>query len=443
MSNDKKLNELSTLQESQIDKKKKEMIITVVKSGTSKRKNYYSPAVLKESAPRFSDIKMYIDHQDPTKVGKEARSLRDWIGTLKESWYVDDGPNQGRIDARVKIRDEEFWDLVVRASDEGFLNEIGTSMDANAIARLGKDPNGNTAQIVESIHDPHSVDVVTEASAGGSVNEIFESAIAEEEKSMKDIEKMTIDELMELRPDLVKSIHESAIQEIDSETDQEIQRLIDEEDYYLDEETGELWSPDELVELEEELNERGYGIDNDGNLVELEEEEVEEEMEEPVMQEANINSINDVPDSIAKELMRMGYQAATKDSKELEGLEEDQITQKVQESRITRLERDLADAREELVEVRESHVELATHASAVRMLRESGLPTVSKEKLLPYMVGKTDDEMMELVTQECEYLERISPTIINDPAIQESSIESETQNAQARMDHLVGGIDKE
>jgi len=71
------------------------------------------------------------------------------------------------------------------------------------------------------------------------------------------------------------------------------------------------------------------------------------------------------------------------------------------------------------------------------MLRESGLPTASKKKLLEHMVGLAPKEMSILIKEEREYLENLSPTLIHDPVIQESAIESERDTAQARLDIIV------
>lgn len=434
MSSKKDISHIESLREAKLDLAKKEIEITIIRTGTSQRRNYYSPKVLKEAAPLFAGIKMYMDHQDPDRASKEARSLKDWIGTVKESWYEGDD-KQGAVKGKSAIRNEEFWDLVSRAATEGWLNEVGLSIDALAQARIGRDPAGQTAQIVESIIQPRSVDAVTEASAGGSIDNLKESAIAEEVLFMEGLDKLTLDELLEARPDLIQTIQEGAVAEVQDELDEATEAEVEElegQGFYLDRESGVLYSPEDLEEIEQTLGDMGYAVTDDGEVVSLEDDEVDDEADNEVEDgdEEIVATID--PDKLRLE----GYEAAVRDM-EIQNAQESMVSRPNVE--VANMGRQLKQLNEKVAQVTESHVELATTAIATKMLRESGLPEVTKSKLLPYMVGRSEEEMTALIQEECAYLEKIAPTVIRNPHIQEASIESDRVTAQARLDLLVTG----
>src|SRR3990167_10303045 len=100
------------------DVPKKKVNMSLIKSGRSQRGNYYSDEVLEEAAPKFSGIKMYIDHPDEKDLGK-PRSLRDWAATILESKW---DPTKHSIDATVGIRDDWLWNKVQTGKEEGWLN---------------------------------------------------------------------------------------------------------------------------------------------------------------------------------------------------------------------------------------------------------------------------------------------------------------------------------
>lgn len=434
-----------TLQESKVDEGKKEIELVVIKSGLSQRKNYYPAQVLKEAAPLFSGVKMYMDHQSPDKVGVEARSFRDWIGTIKESWYVGDERN-GQIVARAAIRNPEFWNIVLEASKGGYLDEIGISIDALAAARIGSDPEtGQTAQLVESIKKPRSVDAVTMASAGGSISEVFESAIAEEVTELDKLNEMTLEELIDARPDLIKEIYEAALEEVVDEeedtedlTEEDVQSLLD-AGYEIDED-GELWSPEELDELENMIAEEGYYVDEDGELApiidpdEMVADDDDEDYEEGITYESAIFDASDAEDFVSQ-----GYNLALRDLQESQDGVIDAINSGEKDRQIADLQDKVAYLTEALVSVSDDTTSLRNEQLAVKMLRESGLPGVSKRKLMPYLLTQESaQEMAELIAEERLYLEEIDPTMVHDPIIHESAIESDMEEAQGRLDSVIG-----
>ena len=198
------------------DKDKRQIKVILIEAGTNfSKKRHYPERTLKEAAMIFSGLKMFIDH--PTQreeVEKPERSIEHWVATIIESWYED-----RKIMARVQIHKDWFWESL--SEDETFRNHIGISI--NTAGRFSmKMIDGEMMQVVEELTSPKSVDWVTEPGARGRVEALIESAyqksIQEDDHTM--LEKITLKELKESRPDLVEAISKS-IQESASNKDKD------------------------------------------------------------------------------------------------------------------------------------------------------------------------------------------------------------------------------
>ena len=180
----------------------------ILEAGFNKSgKRYYPERVIKEAASLFAGVKMYLDHEDKKSV--LPRSVRDWVSTMTESWSSDDARRLcGNIVPHNSGLREILENPVARKA-------IGLSIDVTGKQKLGV-IDGKTTHIVESLDIAHSVDWVTEAGAGGR---LMESDAKENQDIM--LEGLTIEELTEARPDLVKEMREAAVAEAEASEDED------------------------------------------------------------------------------------------------------------------------------------------------------------------------------------------------------------------------------
>jgi len=202
---------LSLLEARNTDLDKGTMEVVLLKTGRSANGNYYSTELLE--SPKTVELfkpklKMYVDHDTPNNT--KARKMRDWTATLLESWVEDIGDGSKALVGRVALRDGDggnFRNIVGRAQEHGYLDEIGLSINARGLTRFGK-IDGKMSKIVESFERVKSVDFVTEQAAGGGITSLHE-AIGQTEEELAMLDELKLEELKEARPDLFDEITES------------------------------------------------------------------------------------------------------------------------------------------------------------------------------------------------------------------------------------------
>ncbi|HEX21402.1 MAG TPA: hypothetical protein ENH19_01965 [Actinobacteria bacterium] len=152
-----------------------EIVLIEAGPGNKNYNAYYPAETLARDYKIFEGSKMYIDHlsaAEERKLGGLPRSIKDWVSTVKETWY---DPTTSQIKGGVKFTQDWFKDLVKEAKDE-----IGVSIHAIARGKPGR-INGELKKIVEAFTQVSSVDWVTEAGAGGKVIKILEAHFNEDE----------------------------------------------------------------------------------------------------------------------------------------------------------------------------------------------------------------------------------------------------------------------
>ncbi len=187
-----------------------EISVILIEAGTNDMKRRHYPVkTIEEAAPLFTGLKMYINH--PTKSEEKERperNLTDWASTIMESRAID-----GKAVAKVSVHDP--W-LRERLSNQTFRENVGLSINAGGLVSHGK-VNGKDMQIVEKItlnrrNGPASVDWVTEAGARGRVaKQLFESRGRKKTMELNDV---TLTEMLKERPDLIKELKESIVNEL-------------------------------------------------------------------------------------------------------------------------------------------------------------------------------------------------------------------------------------
>ena len=198
---------------------KREVILTIIQSGWGNKahNHYYPPSALREAADRqaFTNVKMFVDHLSESQrrtLGGLPRSVRDLVGRIKETWYDEESKT---LKGRAKLV-PWFYDMV--ASDPEL---IEASINAAGRAKP-KLIDGKQARFVETIEKVTSVDWVVIGGAGGKVDALLEAHL---EERINMLEEMTVEQLVEARPDLVKDILDGplnefrALQDAEPETD--------------------------------------------------------------------------------------------------------------------------------------------------------------------------------------------------------------------------------
>jgi hypothetical protein len=195
------------MEASEEDASKREVILTIIKSGWGNKthNHYYPPSALREAADRqtFADVKMFVDHLSESQrrmLNGLPRSVRDLVGRIKETWYDDESKT---LKGRAKLV-PWFYEMV--ASD---LELVEASINAAGRA-TAKVIDGKQARFVESIDKAMSVDWVVIGGAGGKVDALLEAHL---EERINMLEEMTVEQLVEARPDLVKDILEGPLNE--------------------------------------------------------------------------------------------------------------------------------------------------------------------------------------------------------------------------------------
>ena len=169
--------------------------VTIIKPGFNVGKGRYYPAeVLKRDYKVFEGAKMYADH--PTEAEDKTRperSIRDWVGTLTSVEVKEDGT----IIGKATIVEPWLQEKLARLRDSGMLSEMGISINAIGSAS-DAEIEGVKTKLVERLIKARSVDFVTEAGAGGSVD-FYES-------ERVDIDLIELPELKDRRPDLIEAV---------------------------------------------------------------------------------------------------------------------------------------------------------------------------------------------------------------------------------------------
>jgi hypothetical protein len=142
--------------------------VTLIRSGTSKQGNHYSPAVLRESAPLFEGAIAFADHQKPGDLPE--RSVRDIVGYYRNVRELTES-GASRLRAELHLVPGTDWLYSLLQESQNHPSLCGLSIDAFGETERGSDGTN----LVKSLKKVLSVDVVTRPSAGGSFDRLIQS----------------------------------------------------------------------------------------------------------------------------------------------------------------------------------------------------------------------------------------------------------------------------
>lgn len=186
---------------------------TIIKAGLSYNRNNYLPEVLQRAVPLFENIQIRTDHPQ----GDEQHSVNSVVGRISNVWW---NPSDKKIQADIKFSSTE--DKLLTKIREGLIGDL--SMNARGETELERGSDGKVFRNVKEIEKVWSVDLVTDASAGGTVNadlheshrRVMESCQRMVEQ-MSDLENITLEEFQKARPDLVEQLQGSRVNENENE----------------------------------------------------------------------------------------------------------------------------------------------------------------------------------------------------------------------------------
>ncbi len=175
----------------------------VMRAGLSANRNYYPVRTLRRDHKVFEGIQIRTDHV----AEGGAPSIKDIVGKATNIRFSESDKTV-RADA---IFSSVEGDLVTKIKE----NLIGDmSINAFGTAVMEKGPSGKVQRRISAITSASSVDLVCEASAGGTLHEERRRAVLICERMVKIMDELgdvTLEELKKSRPDLVEAIKKEAI----------------------------------------------------------------------------------------------------------------------------------------------------------------------------------------------------------------------------------------
>jgi hypothetical protein len=150
--------------------------IRVVRAGLSGNRNYYTDAVLREAAPMFEGVRVFVK-SDAEHLAGGGKDVRNLIGRLSDVAFMEGtATDSGEIQATLTLIEPE-GDVAVKlreAWSRGLTGLFGFSIDATARAKKIT-RGGQTVREARKFTKVKSVDLIVEPGAGGEIVDIIES----------------------------------------------------------------------------------------------------------------------------------------------------------------------------------------------------------------------------------------------------------------------------
>lgn len=190
----------------------KKWLVTLIKAGLSKNKNYYPQATLEKAAPLFEGVKAY-DRSDEEHAWGMGEKVRNIVG-----WFAQPFFEAGQIKATFHIMDTASWlsEMLLEMHREKRADLFGLSIVAAGEAKLRRH-EGQDVRWVESLTEAYAVDPVVNPAAGGRFIRLAAADISEEELTML---KRLIEQIRTLKPQLLEG------KDLDNITEDEVMALL-------------------------------------------------------------------------------------------------------------------------------------------------------------------------------------------------------------------------
>ncbi|MFN3302787.1 MAG: hypothetical protein ACK44A_03605 [Roseateles sp.] len=153
------------------------MEVTIVRSGVSANNNYYADAVLREAAPLFEGVRVFVK-SDAEHIKGGGKDVRNLIGGIYGVRFVEGASaDTGCLVGTFRPIDpaDPAVTKMTEAVKRGLAGLMGLSLDADA--KTAKRKRGSTTvREAQKFLRVHSVDLIVEPGAGGSLDRLTEAA---------------------------------------------------------------------------------------------------------------------------------------------------------------------------------------------------------------------------------------------------------------------------
>lgn len=173
-------------------------LICVIASGKSKNRVNYPAQVLREAAPHFEDVRVFVKSDDEHIKGK-GKDVRNLVGILTNARFVESAAG-GEIQAVLEVlNSSDVAEQLREAVERNIADKLfGFSIDA-----IGRSKKRIRYREALSIDEVESVDLIIEAGAGGKIIRLIEAA---NNSSNNSIENPAEDADVALRDRMIEAV---------------------------------------------------------------------------------------------------------------------------------------------------------------------------------------------------------------------------------------------
>lgn len=199
------LREAKILEESE---SRSRIAIDIISPGESANGRIYEAKMLSEAYHLYEGAKVYLNH--PTKqesIQRPERDIRELVGYL-ESVKPDMAAEL------VILKHQDVIMPLIKESIATGRDLIGLSHNVLADVSTAKGKGGRRKERVEAIRAVKSVDIVTEAAAGGKFKTILEGGSSMDYENVKELQEAYPELMDTFKKDVVEEVRESLREEL-------------------------------------------------------------------------------------------------------------------------------------------------------------------------------------------------------------------------------------
>lgn len=151
--------------------------VTLIRAGRSGNRNYYPDQVLREAAPMFEGVRVFVKSDAEHLAGK-GKAVSNLIGGIYSVRFVEGkATDTGVLLGTFKPLDpsDAAVTKMTEAVKRGMQSLLGLSIDADARTKKRKAGNEQLREAVRFVK-VHSVDLIVEPGAGGGLDRLTEAA---------------------------------------------------------------------------------------------------------------------------------------------------------------------------------------------------------------------------------------------------------------------------
>lgn len=180
---------------------------TLIRSGLSLNKTFYSDAVLREAVPLF-DGRPIFAKADLQHLKGEGKDVRNIVGWISEPRFIEGAaPDTGRAAGRVNLSAAtNLRELLADAWKRGKKDLAGLSIDADGSAK-SEMREGKRVRVATKISRVNSVDLIVEPGAGGALVRMVEAADPQEEHDEMKLKERMLEAIKEKNPEAAAKIN--------------------------------------------------------------------------------------------------------------------------------------------------------------------------------------------------------------------------------------------